>query len=185
MASHTRRREFLINRPFQIRFSFFVVTWVFALSTVYPVIVHQIFYFFQNSVALPPDALDVFEGARKGMIGLILLFHLVFTAMIFLISLFVSHKIAGPLHKLQTFMNSGANGKDPGELNFRKSDYFQELAEAFNRFKGRLGNRGVGDVTAVKAKIESAMTGANDESKKQLQEALSELGRLEKQTNTS
>ena len=50
----------------------------------------------------------------------------------FFICVFFSHKIAGPLYKLQKHLKLLRDGESPGKLFFRKGDYFQELADDVN-----------------------------------------------------
>jgi len=69
---------------------------------------------------------------RTELIWLLVFFQLVFVAVTFLISLFVSHRIAGPLYKMQQFFHKVRGGKFGDHLKFRKSDHFKELADDYN-----------------------------------------------------
>jgi hypothetical protein len=48
--------------------------------------------------------------------------------------IFLSHRVAGPLYRLQIFLHQMAESKNQHlkELHFRKSDFFPELADAYN-----------------------------------------------------
>ncbi len=50
--------------------------------------------------------------------------------------LIISHKIAGPIYRMQKELNSMSSQKPvvPREIHFRKGDFFPELSEAFNTF---------------------------------------------------
>ena len=61
-----------------------------------------------------------------------------FIGIVFLISIFQSHKIAGPMYKLRKFLKMVADGKPTGRLFFRKGDNFPEVAEDFNAAFGKL-----------------------------------------------
>ena len=52
---------------------------------------------------------------------------------IFVGGLVLSHRVAGPLFKIQKHMNDVAEGFTHGHVNFRRNDYFGELADAYNR----------------------------------------------------
>ena len=128
-----RRSIFLINRPFQLRFSFFVCSWLFALSIVYPLIIYNLFDFFLRYLAVDPQgpAFGTLASMRKDIIVLLAVFQAVFLAITFLISIFISHRIAGPLFKLKRAMHEGLNGLKGEELTFRKTDHFKDLAAEF------------------------------------------------------
>jgi sensor histidine kinase YesM len=51
----------------------------------------------------------------------------------------LSHRVAGPLHRMRKHLLAIAAGRAPRFLKFRKNDYFQELADAYNE---ELRNRG-------------------------------------------
>ena len=50
----------------------------------------------------------------------------------FIICIFFSHKVAGPLYKLNQYLLKIANDEHVDEIRFRKGDYFPELADSFN-----------------------------------------------------
>ena len=50
-------------------------------------------------------------------------------------SFFLTHRIAGPIFRMQRHMKLLNSGKAPGQLRFRKGDYFQELAITLNEFE--------------------------------------------------
>lgn len=49
-----------------------------------------------------------------------------------------SNRFAGPIHRLQRSLQAVANGDQVAPLSFRDDDYWQELAEHFNRVVARL-----------------------------------------------
>ena len=128
-----RRRTFLINRPFQIKFSFYVCSWIFGLSLVYPMIIYSLFDFFLGKAAKNPygPALSEIESTRTQIFYLLVLLQLLFLLITFLVSIFVSHRIAGPLYKLKLFMAKLRDGRTEN-LTFRTADHFQDLAQSYN-----------------------------------------------------
>jgi methyl-accepting chemotaxis protein len=50
----------------------------------------------------------------------------------------LSHRIAGPLYRLQRHLEAVGAGKDPADVHFRKGDLYQQLAEACNKVMARL-----------------------------------------------
>jgi methyl-accepting chemotaxis protein len=53
-------------------------------------------------------------------------------------AIFLSHRIAGPLYRLQRHLEEIAAGKAPTDVKFRKGDFYQQLAEACNKLMARL-----------------------------------------------
>jgi hypothetical protein len=55
-----------------------------------------------------------------------------------LAAIFLSHRIAGPLHRLQRHLREVGEGREPTDVNFRKGDLYQPLAVACNTVMARL-----------------------------------------------
>ena len=53
-------------------------------------------------------------------------------------AIFLSHRIAGPLYRLQHHLEDVAAGNEPRDVKFRKGDLYQSLAEACNRLMARM-----------------------------------------------
>ncbi|MDD5669131.1 MAG: hypothetical protein PHE58_03765 [Candidatus Omnitrophica bacterium] len=60
-----------------------------------------------------------------------------------LLSLFYSHRIAGPMYRLNKSLDMLAEGKDVSYFRFRGYDEFKELAESFERLRRKLKDKGV------------------------------------------
>lgn len=132
--SVSRRRVFLINKYFQFRFSAYVFGWVLAVSFVYPIIIYNLFSFFASYLQLDvngPD-LKMIEEVRLQVLTLLILFQILFMTLTFLVSIFMSHRIAGPIYKLTQFMQRATQGDFSTRLEFRQKDYFPEVANDFN-----------------------------------------------------
>ena len=53
-------------------------------------------------------------------------------------AIFLSHRIAGPLYRLERHLHEVGEGKEPKDVKFRKGDLYQHLAEACNKVMARL-----------------------------------------------
>ncbi len=133
-----KRRQFLINPGFQIKFVFMTVSFIGALSLVYPFILDVVMdanYSALRKVA-PGADLTVFEQQKRTVLAYVFLIQVVFVLGCVAVNFFVSHRIAGPIYKLRRLFEAGWRGAEESpEVTFRKHDYFPELAEAFNQFK--------------------------------------------------
>jgi methyl-accepting chemotaxis protein len=129
-----RRRIFIINRKFQLRFALYVCSWIAALSFVYPLIVYSMFDYFIRYLSRDPNGPSVvaLQDLRDQVIWLLVALQGVFIFVTFLLSIFMSHRIAGPLYKLSRFFAMAREGNLKEELFFREKDHFQELAQDYN-----------------------------------------------------
>jgi methyl-accepting chemotaxis protein len=59
-----------------------------------------------------------------------------------LISLVLSHRIAGPIFRLKLLVDALAEGKDVPPIKFRNSDEFKELAESCEKLRNILKSKG-------------------------------------------
>lgn len=132
MVAHSRR-IYLINPKFQLRFSALVTVAVLLSSLIYPFAIYDLMNNFITYMANhSPEQVTQLTSKRTALITTLILWQVGFSAMIFIICVFFSHKIAGPIYKLQKFFAAVREGQFSGKLFFRKGDYFQELADDYN-----------------------------------------------------
>ncbi|MDD2702696.1 MAG: hypothetical protein PHC33_01645 [Candidatus Omnitrophica bacterium] len=80
-------------------------------------------------------------AAFKSVILFGIVVALVFIAML---SLLYSHRIAGPLYRIQKYINSLAEGKDIPAVRFRNYDEFKEVADALEKLRVVLKQKSYG-----------------------------------------
>lgn len=171
-----RRRIVLINKPFQFRFALYVVSWISALSVIYPLLIFNLYEWFHRYLSADPNGprIPFLEESRKDVILWLILMQGFFMAMTFLLSLFLSHRIAGPVYKIGKAMHDARNG-NLEKITFRGSDHFKELATEYNHFIESIQD----SATAAKAHIEKAQALVKDEAvKKELDDSLATLKHL-------
>jgi methyl-accepting chemotaxis protein len=130
-----KRANFLINKRFQLKFAFFVCSWIFALSMVYPIIIYNIFEYFLNLASNPQHVqltVDVVRNVENQVLMILGVLQLLFLAITFMLSIFISHRIAGPLYKLRKAMEEVARGNFDQRITFRKNDHFNDMQDSFN-----------------------------------------------------
>ena len=94
------------------------------------------------------------------------------------IMLFISHRIAGPLYKVESSLKKMGNGDLSFDINFRRRDEIKNLAEAFNVASLRL-NALVGDVKLQTGELNSAVNEVRTLPQKSPQEQDASIKRLE------
>jgi nitrogen fixation/metabolism regulation signal transduction histidine kinase len=185
MATY-RRRTLLINRPFQLRFCIYVSAWVLALCFIYPLIVANLFDYFARYIAMDPTHSDIgtLYATRKSVVSLLVVTEGVFILLTFLLSLFMSHRIAGPIYKLRRNFGELSKGGFDRKLYFRKKDYFPELADDFNQMVRNIREREIREneiLATAASRIESAMKSASESAKSELETALISIRKLQEQ----
>lgn len=128
-----KRSIYLINPRFQIKFALFICIVVSITSLIYPITIYQLLNnIITTGAKNNPALVSTLAEKREALLFLLALWQIGFTAVVFIISIFFGHKIAGPIYKLTKFMQSFRNGEHPGRLFFRNGDHFSELADEFN-----------------------------------------------------
>ncbi len=152
----------------------------------YPLIIHNLFGFFIKYVALEPMALELsgIESVRKQILVLLALLQVLFVIITFLLSIFVSHRIAGPIYKLtRYFEEANTVGHLRRKLFFRKHDHFQEVASGYNQMLDgvrQIFNQNVSGIKDSISHVERAIGASNGVAKQELEKALESLRLLEK-----
>ncbi len=82
-----------------------------------------------------------FEELYKGTMFILFLIIAAVLCLTFVVSILISHKIAGPMYKMTMFLRSIREGGAIHELTFRDGDQFEEVAEELNETLEYLTNR--------------------------------------------
>lgn len=169
-----QRKIIRINPKFQFRIALYVGSWLIALSFIYPWVVHSLFdYFVQYAQMDPmgPSVKSLLE-TRNSVLSLMVATQLAFIALCFLGSLFLAHRLAGPVYRTRKHLKMVAGGDLSEEIHLRKYDHFRDLADDFNAMLRSLRLRH--DNCA--GHIDQAMSlTADPKVKEQLQSALNSL----------
>ncbi len=132
--SEYKRRIYLINPAFQIKFSILICILLFLSSLIYPLAIYDLINQIVMSITPKfPEAAGRLAEKRNLLIGILALWQLGFTALVFIICIFFSHKISGPLYKLIKYLQGIRNGQRIDQLHFRNGDYFHDVADEFNK----------------------------------------------------
>jgi hypothetical protein len=97
---------------------------------IYPVAIHDIF---EKFTVLIGGESNQFIEQRNNLFIYLITVQIVFTLLMIVICLWISHRIAGPMFKLTKYLAELREGKDVGKLCFREGDYFPEVADEINK----------------------------------------------------
>ena len=108
------------------------------------------YYFFERyaslglNIGLPADHVyfKFLSEQRQYMDRIFGISALVVSLVLGLGGLVLSHRVAGPIHRIRTHLRQIAEGKPLSPVTFRKGDFFPEVAEAFNQQVESLEKKG-------------------------------------------
>jgi hypothetical protein len=127
-----RRSNYLINPKFQLKFTFYVCLLVFISSLVYPMTIYDLLERVIHHLGqVSPKLIDEFKNKQMAIVTVLFLWQLGFTMLVFVISIFFTHKVAGPIYKAMLFLKGVRKGEH-WRLKFRDGDHFMELADEIN-----------------------------------------------------
>lgn len=136
-------------------------------------LVSQLYDWFYRYLAADPTGpmIPFLQKSRKDMLFWLTLMQVCFMLMTFLMTLFMSHRIAGPIYKMGKALNELRNG-NLSKIGFRKADHFQELAADYNFAVESVADQ----LSATRTHLERALKSAKDEdTKREIENAMKSL----------
>ena len=124
-----KRSIFVINPAFQYKFCFIVCSIVLLGSIMYPLSIIDIF---NVIIEKQPTEANSFADLRNNLLIFLGIIEAAFLGLVFVVCIFMSHKVAGPMYKLQNHLTNIKNGGEVKPVFFRDGDNFQEVAEEVN-----------------------------------------------------
>ena len=131
-----RRRTYLIKTGLQLRYMGIIIsTMLLVAFGVGWIIYHTSWSRIANTPDLTLDKLsDIFDTVNS----LLMRWIVVFILGIAILSVFVSHKIAGPVFRLEETSKMIASGDLTQQITLRQGDELKDLQEAFNQMSDSL-----------------------------------------------
>ncbi len=128
----SRRKNYITNKRYQFRMLalLLLIVYVAIFGSVFAThyaLLHSIMYFTEQEGRSPTGAELVVVPLRS----LAIIVPIVFVV-VSVITIFVSHRIAGPLQRLKLYMEKVGQGNFALRLRFRKYDEIHDVAESFN-----------------------------------------------------
>ena len=124
-----KRRIYLINPRFQLKFSLFISILIVGVMLIYPYTLYQII---ERLISQSELQASLLESKREALMITLVAWQFGYTLLVFIVCIFFSHKIAGPLFKLNKHLNKITRNEEVETIAFRKGDYFHEIADSFN-----------------------------------------------------
>ena len=135
----SRRRTWLVNRPLQLRFvkAMLVILCVMAVASVVAVFIAIRLTRVSFQLASEPAIRALLDSVG----WLIFLELLALTPVVVCLGILLTHKVAGPLLRIQAALAQMAKGNFDIHLTLRKQDELIELAEVVNQLADSLRRR--------------------------------------------
>lgn len=153
-----RRRKYFIKKEFQTKFILkfcipIVLTALISAFVIYHYSSQSTTTVFEDSrLILKPTA----EFIKPGLVLSTLVSIVIVGIATIIVMFFVSHRIAGPLYKLESSLKSLGNGDLSFDIYFRRKDEIKRLADVFNTASKDL-NRLIKDVKIESTHLDSAI----------------------------
>lgn len=159
MVDRKKRTHYFIATQFQIRFALLLI----GVGVLVTAIVGLILYFvlnhlhdvLVNSNVLSLEVVEFLEQQNHLYTYSLLGTFIGVTLVLFILGIFVSHRLAGPIFALTRRMNDLAQGNFNVSLTLRKSDEFQEVKDKFNHLVKALQNQVSGELIKMNSAIET------------------------------
>jgi len=136
--SSYRRKVYLINKNFQVKFLLYSVFISFITITIFYLMIYS-FYEYGRQLGLEmgfPQGhiwFTFIEERQTDMISFFLITSIIVFLFIVISGIWYSHKIAGPIYRINSQLRTISLDKIVDKLSFRKRDFFQELAVSYNK----------------------------------------------------
>ncbi len=129
------KRNFLIDPEFQIKLITYFIVLHMVITAIY--FTANIYFFnhfeqigIDNGLRADHIFFKLVQNQEKAMSIIFLVTTFISFIVISLWGLVISHKVAGPIHKLCQHLKRG----DKNQITFRTYDFFQNLADDFNLY---------------------------------------------------
>jgi HAMP domain-containing protein len=122
------RKQYIVKKGFQLRFMTVIVVAMLLIAAVTGLSIYS---------AVMQTLVNQFHGENLALIKHAVTYKLLLRSLLLIVaiaimSVFISHRMAGPVYKFERIIRDLAQGKEVKEFGLRKRDEFYELAAAIN-----------------------------------------------------
>jgi len=126
--SHVVRKQYLIKKGFQLRFMIVIIVSMLLIAAVTSWSIYS---------ALMQTLINQFHGENLALIKHAITYKLFIRSLLLVfaiavLSIFISHRMAGPVYKFENTIKALVRGEKVREIGLRKRDEFYDLATAIN-----------------------------------------------------
>ena len=179
-----KRRNYLINPRFQLKFGILSSILLALSSSIYPLSFYNtIGDLVETFSRVSPSLMSDIKENRTTILYFFIKWQLVVSTLIFVICIFFSHKIAGPIYKVRKSLNQMKQEGQWKPIFLRKGDYFPELADDLNQLFAAGGSKSGSNLCNIKeinSSLSDLAANAPQDKKEALNEVIAKLSEVQK-----
>lgn len=127
-----RRKQYFVATKFQVKYIGLILLLIFLTAALCSYVVY-----YTSMISMGEKLANVYPQGRLmaivNAVNIRILFSLILIMpLVAMIGLFLSHRIAGPIYRMERFLNDVANGDLTQRLTLRKKDELISLANGIN-----------------------------------------------------
>lgn len=126
------RRNFLIDRSFQTKYTAYMVLVGAAISILFGAMMYQAHVEATQLIDMPDPLREAVKSQDASLLWLVLAISLVMAVALGLFGVLVTHRIAGPIYVFSHYMNVLGRGRYPLLRPLRKKDELKSFYEVFH-----------------------------------------------------
>lgn len=134
-----KRKQYLVDRDYQLRFVTRVFMVVFAVAVVSSLITSALLWVNMYQPELEPHTTMI--AALVAVATTLLIELLLAIPIVFFLGIRQSHRIVGPMNRLKQTIEAIGNGDFSQRITLRQGDALEDLAKYINQMAERLGQR--------------------------------------------
>ena len=125
------RKQYIVKKGFQIRFMIIIIAAMLLIALITGLSIYS---------AVMQTLITQFHGENLALIKQAITYKLFIRSLLLvfaiaILSVFISHRTAGPIYKFEQIIRALAQGKEVQEIKLRKRDEFYELSSAINTLR--------------------------------------------------
>ena len=179
-----KRRNYLINTRFQLKFCILATLIIALCCSIYPLSFYGIMTGLVESIsALSPELTANLEENKRSILYFFIRWQIIISSLIFVICIFFSHKIAGPIYRIRKSLQQVQKEGKWETMYTRKGDYFPELVSDINRVFEKGNGKNVKSLTGIKeinTCLKDLAVNAPQDKKEALNEIIKKLSEVQK-----
>ncbi len=147
------RRTFLVDRSFQLKYSFILGAIGVLIGVICAVTMYLVRRRLLADISLPPALIEELTSINRQVTWVVIFVALLCGVVLSLFGLLLTHRIAGPIYALTQFVAALARGRYPLVRPIRKSDELKDFFELFRRSVESLRAREVEEIFRIEELI--------------------------------
>lgn len=135
------RRNFLVDRSFQLKYTLYMVVVGAAISLLFGAMMYQAHVEATQLIDMPDPLREAVKSQDATLLWLVMAIAVVMAVALGLFGILVTHRVAGPIYVFSHYMNVLGEGRYPMLRPLRKKDELKTFYETFHDAVATLKDR--------------------------------------------